>query len=92
MSDHEDELPDAVALLASMLSVMTQFARTRCPHQAVLIERQLTYLRHYPDELMPPLLKTVAGRLRKEWQRVVFELPSRAPAVEDAANKCAMIH
>lgn len=92
MCEHDDELPDAVALIASMLSIMTQFARTHCPHQAVLVERQLTYLQQYPDELMPSLLKTVARRLRGEWQRVIFELPGRVPVGEGTANKNAIIH
>lgn len=76
--DDPDERPNAVGLVASLLSMMTGFARHRCPRQAVLIERQLAYLQSYPDCLMPPPLKASAKRLRGEWQRVLFDLSHQA--------------
>ncbi|MEW5891774.1 MAG: hypothetical protein AB1697_01320 [Pseudomonadota bacterium] len=84
MRVEDDEWPDVHALLGSLLRLMTGFARIRCPRQAVLIERQLNYLEHYPDHLASPVLKAVARRLRGEWQRVLFEMPRKDDPAQDA--------
>lgn len=73
-----EELPEPAALLASTLSLMTGFVRSGCPRHARLILRQLAYLQSYPDTFVPPVLKTVARRLRGEWEQVVFALPQAA--------------
>lgn len=78
-----DDLPDPAALLASTLSLMTGFIRTGCPRQATLVSRQLTYLQCYPDSEMPPILKSVARRLRTEWEQVLFALPQPSEASDD---------
>ena len=44
------ELPDADALIASLLNLMTRFASLGCPQQAALIRRELALLVGYPDE------------------------------------------
>ena len=65
-------LPDAAAMMASLLSLMTKFSCLGCPQQAVLIQRELALLQRYPDEEIPPLLKRVAQRLEGEWQQLHF--------------------
>jgi len=91
MSRDDDDLPDATALVASLLSLMTRFARLPCPRQAVLVERQLAYLQSYPDALMPTPLKAVAQRLRGEWQCLLCE---RVPheAERRGESTCAALH
>lgn len=66
------ELPDTDALLASLLSLMTQFSCLGCPQQALLIQRELKRLQSYPDQSVAPLLKGVARRLEYEWQQLYF--------------------
>lgn len=56
MSAH---LPDPSALLASLLNLMTRFSCLGCPQQALLIQRELALLQHYPDEQLAPLIKQV---------------------------------
>lgn len=59
--------PDAAALMASLLSMMTRFSCLGCPQQAALIQRELGLLQSYPDHQIAPLLKAVAKRLEGEW-------------------------
>ena len=68
------ELPDADALMASLLSLMTKFSCLGCPQQALLIQRELKLLQSYPDQSVAPLLKTVARRLENEWQQLHFAI------------------
>lgn len=68
------DLPDAAAMIASLLSLMTKFSCLGCPQQALLIQRELALLQAYPDEEMPPLLKRVARRLENEWQQLHFAI------------------
>ncbi len=89
MNKHED-LPDPDALIASTLSLMTGFVRTGCPRQATLVSRQLTYLQCYPDSQMPPILKSVARRLRAEWEQVLLTLPNSGGA--DGLVEMAKLH
>lgn len=94
MRFEDDDWPDVLALLASLLRLMTGFARVRCPRQAVLIERQLNYLEHYPDRLASPLLKLAARNLRGEWQRILFDLPRKdaPPAIGNESPLPARLH
>ena len=78
MTHRIEDLPDPAALMASTLSLMTSFIRTRCPRQATLIVRQLAYLQNYPDALAGPVLKAVARRLHGEWEQLLFALPQFA--------------
>lgn len=82
-----DDLPDPHALLASLMSLMTGFAHTRCPRQAMLVRRQLAYLQSFPDGLIPPPLKAVASRLEGEWERLLC-----AQHAARAAAPSALIH
>lgn len=68
------DLPNADALLASLLSLMTEFSCLGCPQQALLIERELKRLQSYPDQSVAPLLKDVARRLEHEWQQLHFAI------------------
>jgi hypothetical protein len=77
---NSDDLPDPGALIASTLSLMTGFVRTGCPRQATLVSRQLAYLQCYPDSQISPVLKSVARRLRAEWEQVLFTLPGSGGA------------
>lgn len=79
MNPGDEPLPEPVALIGGLLSLMTGFARTGCPRQAVFIGRQLEFLQRYPDHLMPPPLKAVARRLQSEWAVVVRALPQHSP-------------
>jgi hypothetical protein len=76
----QDDLPDPGALIASILSLMTGFARTGCRRQATLVSRQLACLQCYPDSQISPVLKSVARRLRAEWEQVLFTLPGSGGA------------
>ncbi len=87
---NSDDLPDPGALLASTLSLMTGFVRTGCPRQATLVSRQLAYLQCYPDSQMPPILKSVARKLRDEWEQVLFTLPNSGGA--DGLLEMAKLH
>jgi hypothetical protein len=89
MQSHDD-LPDPGALIASTLSLMTGFVRTGCPRQATLVSRQLAYLQCYPDSRMPPILKSVARKLRAEWEQVLFTLPHSGGA--DGLVEAAKLH
>lgn len=60
-------LPDATALVASLLQLMTRFSCLGCPQQAAVIRRELAVLQRYPDDQVAPLLKEVARRLEGEW-------------------------
>lgn len=91
MIPDDDELPDPAILLTSLLWLMTGFARVRCPRQAVLIERQLDYLQTYPDELMPPKLKSAARRLSGQWRELLRDLP-RTDLSSPAAAGRARLH
>lgn len=64
------DLPDATALVTSLLSLMTRFSCLGCPQQALLIGHELALLQHYPDDQVPPLLKQVGRRLENEWQQL----------------------
>lgn len=68
------DLPDAAALMASLLSQMTRFSCLGCPQQAALIQRELALLQIYPDSQIPPLLKGVAKRLEGEWTQLHFAI------------------
>lgn len=79
MRSDDDPLPEPVALIGGLLSLMTSYVRTGCPRQAVFIGRQLEFLQRYPDHLMPPPLKAVARRLQNDWAGVVRALPQHSP-------------
>ena len=73
MSAH---LPDPSALLASLLNLMTRFSCLGCPQQALLIQRELALLQHYPDEQLAPLIKQVGQRLESEWGLLHLAIPA----------------
>lgn len=68
------ELPDADALIASLLNLMTRFASLGCPQQAALIRRELALLIGYPDDQVTPLVKQVCRRLEGEWAQLRFAI------------------
>jgi hypothetical protein len=70
-----DDLPDSSALLASLLSLMTGSVRTGSPLHATLISRQIAYLQYYPDSQISPPLKSVASRVRYDWEQLRVTLP-----------------
>lgn len=84
------DLPDASALLASLLSLMTRFSCLGCPQQAQLIRRELALLQSYPDEQMAPLLKQVGQRLEKEWTVLHFAIADHA--APEGADPAAVFH
>lgn len=73
-------LPDPSALVASLLKLMTRFSCLGCPNQAELIRRELALFQHYPDEVIPPLLKQVGQGLEQEWAQLHFAI-SDEPSV-----------
>lgn len=83
------DLPDADALLASLLSLMTQFSCLGCPEQALLIQRELKLIQSYPDQSVAPLLKGVARRLENEWQQLHFAIADD-PAPVASAQRLAL--
>ena len=64
------ELPDASALIASLLNLMTRFSCLGCPQQAALIRKELALLQSYPDDQLAPLIKQVCRRLEGEWSQL----------------------
>ena len=76
-------LPDATALMASLLSQMTRFSCLGCPQQAELIRRELTLLQSYPDEQIPPLLKSIGQRLESEWAELHLAIADDEPYLAD---------
>lgn len=83
------KLPDAAALVASLLSLMTHFSCLGCPQQALLIQRELALLQRYPDDEVPALLKGVAQRLEGEWQQLHFAI-SDDPAPQSNSHPGAL--
>mgnify|MGYP006389034035 FL=1 len=73
------ELPDADALIASLLNLMTRFASLGCPQHAALIRRELALLVGYPDEQVAPLVKQVCRRLEGEWAQLRFAIDDDSP-------------
>lgn len=79
-------LPDASALIASLLSLMTRFSCPGCPQQAALIHKQLALLQAYPDDQLAPLIKQVGRRLEGEWSQLHMAIADDPyPAVETRA-------
>lgn len=73
------DLPDAGALMASLLNLMTRFSFAGCPRQAALIRQQLALLQRYPDSAIDPLLKQVGQRLEQEWLQLHHAIADEAP-------------
>lgn len=67
---NKPRLPDPVALIAALMTMMTRFSCLGCPQLAGRIRRNLTLLNHYPDDAMPPTLKRAAQRLEREWAQL----------------------
>jgi hypothetical protein len=61
------QLPDPVALIAALMTMMTRFSCLGCPRLANRIRRNLALLQHYTEDEMPPALKHTAQRLEREW-------------------------
>lgn len=78
------DLPDATALLASLLAQMTRFSCLGCPQLAAHIKSDLALFRNYPDEAMPPALKRLARRLEKEWTQLHESLVDEPPGADPA--------
>lgn len=75
-------LPDPIALIASLMSMMTRFSCLGCPRIAGRIRHDLSVLQRYPDDAMPPLLKHLAVRLEDEWaqlQSAISDTPEHDP-------------
>ena len=64
------QLPDASAMIASLLKLMTRFSCLGCPQQAALIRQELALLQAYPDDQLAPLIKQVGRRLEDEWSQL----------------------
>lgn len=80
------QLPDASALIASLLSLMTRFSCLGCPQQAALIRKELALLQAYPDDQLAPLIKQVGQRLEDEWSQLHMAIADDPyPAAETRA-------
>lgn len=80
------QLPDASALIASLLSLMTRFSCLGCPQQAALIRKELALLQAYPDDQLAPLIKQVGQRLEDEWSQLHMAIADDpCPAAETRA-------
>jgi hypothetical protein len=66
-------LPDPIALVASLMSMMTRFSCLGCPRIAGRIRHDLSVLQRYPDDAMPPLLKQWA-----QLQSAISDTPEHA--------------
>lgn len=81
-------LPDATALLCSLLALMTRFSCLGCPQQAQLIRRELELLQRYPDEQMAPLLKQLGRRLEQDWAQLYYAIADET----DPAGQTTVFH
>ena len=75
-----DDLPDPIALMTSVLAVMTRFIQTGCPRQGALVRRQLGFLQSYPDHLVPPPFKATVRRLHGDWELLLVGTDEAAGA------------
>ena len=73
-SSQSPSAPEASALIASLLSLMTRFSCLGCPQQALLIRKELALLLQYPDSDVAPLIKQVARRIDDEWATLHFAI------------------
>jgi len=80
--------PEASALIASLLTLMTRFSCLGCPTQALLIRKELGLLQSYSDQEVAPLLKDVAKRLDQKWATLHFAI-SDAP---DSGTETQLVH
>lgn len=64
------QLPDASALIASLLNLMTRFSCLGCPQQAALIRKELALLQAYPDDQLAPLIKQIGRQLEDQWSQL----------------------
>lgn len=78
------DLPEATALVASLLAQMTRFSCLGCPQLAAHIRRDLALFRGYPDAAMPPALKQIARRLEADWAQLHRSLVDEPPAADPA--------
>jgi len=62
------DLPEPLALLASLACLMTRYAETGCPRLARVVERQLQVLRQLASD--HPLLGPAASQLLRRWQDI----------------------
>lgn len=80
------QLPDASALIASLLSQMTRFSCLGCPQQAAQIRKELALLQAYPDDQLAPLIKQIGQRLEDEWSQLHMAISDDPyPAAETRA-------
>ncbi|TXI82261.1 MAG: hypothetical protein E6Q44_02460 [Flavobacteriales bacterium] len=85
-------LPDPVAIIAALMSMMTRFSCLGCPRIAARIRRNLTLLQHYADDEMPPPLKLAARRLEREWmelQLAISDIPEASKAIKATSEPTA---
>lgn len=80
------QLPDPIALIASLMSMMTRFSCLGCPRLANRIRHNLTLLQRYPDNAMPASLKQLAHRLEREWAQLHLAIADE-PAIETSTDE-----
>lgn len=81
---NSSDIPEATALVASLLAQMTRFSCLGCPQLAAHIRRDLALFRGYPDAAMPPALKQIARRLEADWAQLHRSLVDEAPGADAA--------
>ena len=81
---NSSDIPEATALVASLLAQMTRFSCLGCPQLAAHIRRDLALFRGYPDAAMPPALKRLARHLEKEWTQLHDALVDEPPGADPA--------
>lgn len=79
----ECETPEPETLIAAVLYLATNYARTGCPMLCTMLVRQLACIRNHPSDSVSPSLRETCGKLLVEWGRIGTE---RAQAMREAAN------
>lgn len=92
MDSTTPELAEPEIVLATVLHLMTQHARSRSPLIARVVARQLGYLARHPSDQLPSFLQAVCGNLEPRWQRIAVDDSARAFPVWEEEVKSSILH
>jgi hypothetical protein len=83
MGRSECGIPEPETLIAAVLYLATNYARTGCPMLCAMLVRQLTCIRNHPSDSVSPSFRETCSKLLVEWGRIGAE---RAQALHEAAH------
>lgn len=77
MQENLSDEPGVETLAASLIYLMTHYARTGCPHLAICVSRHMQCLAAHPDA--PPVLRDICAGLHGAWtEAAIPAAPERA--------------